>query len=64
MLVTALGIADGYANQKTIELVLRKMIGALELKWILRRHQHERPLERIRAALDADLLFAHRFQQR
>jgi hypothetical protein len=64
VLAGAFGVADAHADQETVELILREIIGALELERVLRRDDHERPLERHRLIFDAHLLFAHRLEQR
>ena len=46
MLGRPLGIADRDAQQEPVELILRQIIRAFKLKRVLRRDQHERPLER------------------
>ena len=45
-------------------MIFRQVVRSLEFKRILRRHHHERAFQRARLVLDADLLLAHRFQQR
>ena len=57
-------IAEREAHRETVELGLGQRVGALVLDRVLRRHHHERALERVRGAVDRDLALLHALEQR
>ena len=50
-------------HQEPIELAFRQRIGAVMLHRVLRRHHHERLLQRIGVTLDGHLHFVHGLEQ-
>ena len=63
-LAGGIGIADAQAHQEAVELRFGQRIGAVMLHRILRGDHHERPRQRVRAAVDGDLALVHGFEQR
>ena len=63
-LVLRFGIAQPHAQQEAIELRFGQREGAFVLDRVLRGHHQKRLVELVRLAVDGDLPFFHRFQQR
>ena len=57
-------VAEREPHREPVELRLGQRIRALVLDRVLRRDHHERPLERIRDAVDRDLALLHALEQR
>ena len=57
-------VAEREPHREAVELRLRQRIRALVLDRVLRRDRHERPLERIRDAVDGDLALLHALEER
>ena len=57
-------IHDADFQQKPVELSFRQRVRAFELNGILRRQHREVVGQRIARAIDGDLPFLHRFEQR
>jgi hypothetical protein len=64
MLFAALGVAERHTEKEAVELVFGEVIGSLKFEGVLSGDEHERPLEDEGLVIDADLLFAHGFEQR
>ncbi len=63
-LAVAIGIADGNAEQKAVELRFGQRVGPGIFDRILCREHHERIGQRVCETVDRDLKIVHRFQQR
>ena len=58
-----IGIPDAQAHEEAVELGLRERVSAVVLDGILRGDHHEGTRQGMRAAVDRDLAFIHRFEQ-
>ena len=57
-------VADRHLDGEPVELRLGQRVGALVLDRILGREREERPLQRVRLAVDRHLRLLHRLEQR
>lgn len=62
-LVSRVGVANAQSHKETIQLRLRQRVGTVVFERVLRGQHHERPAERVGAAVNGDLPLVHRFQQ-